>query len=93
MGTPFDREKLDLIRQFLYREFRDARHHDFPAVEDSAQVFLIETRGGLEHMLVVPKRTLDSVELPRLLNPALTETLACARDGRVLLTPDGPTIW
>jgi hypothetical protein len=90
--SPFDEGKLQLIREFLWREFRDCYHFDFFALDQTAQVFLIETGCGFRHMLVVPKATFDDVDVGRLCNAHLAVTLKGAREGRVTLTPDGPVV-
>jgi hypothetical protein len=55
--TPFDEGKVELVREFLRREFRDCYCFDFVAFDESAQVFLIDTWCGFRHMLIVPKAT------------------------------------
>jgi hypothetical protein len=91
-GSPFDEVKLLLIREFLWREFRDCIHRDFFAFDQTAQVFLIETGRGFRHMLVIPKATFDTGDLARLCNAHLAATLKLAREGRVMLTPQGPVV-
>jgi hypothetical protein len=88
--TVFDEAKLQLVRQFLHREFRDCHHRDFFALDKAAQVFLIETGRGGRLMLVVPKGTFDSADFSRLWNAHLVDALKAAREGLLLLTPDGP---
>jgi hypothetical protein len=90
VGSPFDEDRLRLVREFLRREFRDCHHRDFFAIDQTAQVFLIETGRGFRHMLVVPKTTFEDADFPRLCNARLVATLKLARQGRVLLTPHGP---
>jgi hypothetical protein len=92
MESPFDETKLLLVREFLYREFRDCHHRDFFAFDRTAQVFLIETGRGFRHMLVVPKDTFEDADLGRLCNAELATTLKLAREGRVMLTPHGPVV-
>jgi hypothetical protein len=84
--------KLQLIREFLHREFRDCHHRDFFAIDESAQVFLIETGRGFRHMLVIPRTTFECADFNRLCNAQLSATLKLAREGRVLLTPQGPRV-
>jgi hypothetical protein len=90
--SPFDETKVRLIREFLWREFRDCYHRDFFAFDKTAQVFLIETGRGFRHMLVVPKATFDDGDVGPLCNAYLTATLKLARNGRVMLTPRGPVV-
>ena len=82
-------ENLQRAREFLQREFRDCHHRDFFSIDERSQVFLIETGRGFRYMLVIPKDTLERADFDRLCNAQLTETLRLAREGRVLLTPDG----
>jgi hypothetical protein len=90
--TPFDEGKLQLVREFLQREFRDCYHRDFFAFDEAAQVFLIETGRGIRHMLVIPKATLDDPDLSGFCNAHLAATLKFSHEGRVLLTPQGPIL-
>jgi hypothetical protein len=90
--SPFDAQKLLLVREFLCREFRDCHHRDFFAFDGTAQVFLIETGRGFRHMLVVPRDTFEAADLGFLCNAHLAATLKLARDGRVMLTPEGPVV-
>ena len=92
IGSPFDEVQLLLVREFLGREFRDCHHRDFFAFDQTAQVFLIETRRGFPHMLVIPKVTFEGADLGRLCNAHLVATLKLARAGRVMLTPQGPVV-
>jgi hypothetical protein len=92
IDSPFDEVKLLLIREFLWREFRNCHHRDFLAFDQTAQVFLIETGHGFRHMLVIPKATFEDPELGRLCNAHLAATLKLAREGRVMLTPQGPVV-
>jgi hypothetical protein len=91
-GSPFDEVKLLLVREFLWREFRDCHHRDFFAFDQTAQVFLIETGRGFRHMLVIPKATFEHPDLPRLCIAHLAVTLKLAREGRVMLTSQGPVV-
>jgi hypothetical protein len=84
--------KLQRVREFLEREFRECRHSDFFAAQDGAQVFLIETARGLKHRLVVPRITLERAEVGRLCNAELADTLRLARESCVVLTPQGPLV-
>jgi hypothetical protein len=92
LDSPFDDKKLHLVREFLYREFRDCHHRDFFAFDGTAQVFLIETGRGFRHMLVIPKATFEDADIGFLCNAQLAATLKLAREGRVMLTPEGPVV-
>jgi hypothetical protein len=92
LASPFDETRLQIVREFLCREFRDCHHRDFFAFDKTAQVFLIETGRGFRHMLVVPKATLEGGDVGRLCNAELAATLKLAREGRVMLTAEGPVI-
>jgi hypothetical protein len=92
LWAPVDQEKLQLIREFLRREFRECHHRDFLTLDQTAQVFLIETGRGFRYMLVIPKATFDDAALPHLCNAQLAATLKLSREGRVTLTPRGPVV-
>jgi hypothetical protein len=92
LASPFDEAKIRLVREFLWREFRDCHHRDFFAFDKTAQVFLIETGRGFRHMLVVPKDTFETGDVGRLCNAELAATVKLAREGRVMLTPRGPVV-
>jgi hypothetical protein len=90
--APFDEAKLQVVRGFLQRTFRDCHHRDFFTLDQNAHVFLIETGRGFRYMLVVPRETFERADLGGLCNARLAETLKLARAGRVLLTPEGPVV-
>jgi hypothetical protein len=90
MQVPFDEEKLQLVREFLQREFRGGQHRDYFEFHTTMQIFVIETERGVRHTLVIPKRTIENGDLTRLLNPQLVIALELARHARVTLTPRGP---
>jgi hypothetical protein len=90
--APFDEEKVQLVREFLRREFRECYHRDFFAFDQTAQVFLIETGRGLRHMLVIPRGTFEKADLFQLCDTHLAEIIESTRDGHVLLTPHGPVL-
>jgi hypothetical protein len=92
LASPFDEAKIRLVREFLWREFRDCHHRDFFAFDKTAQVFLIETGRGFRHMLVVPKDTFEMGDVGLLCNAELAATVKLAREGRVMLTPRGPVV-
>jgi hypothetical protein len=91
-GSPFDESKLQLLREFLRREFRDCYCVDFVAVDDSAQIFLIDTWDGVRHMLIVPEATFAEADMGLLCNANLSETLRDARESRVTLTSQGAVV-
>jgi hypothetical protein len=88
-GSPFDEGRLQLVREFLHREFRDCHHRDFFAFDQAAQVFLVETGRGFRYMLVIPKATFEDDGLPRLCNAQLAATLKLSREGRVTFDSAG----
>jgi hypothetical protein len=90
--TAFAESKLQLIREFLRREFRDCYHRDFFAFNQTAQVFLIETGRGTRLTLIIPKTTFEDPDFARLCNAQLADTLKLARESRLVLTPEGPVI-
>jgi hypothetical protein len=88
-GSSFEQRKLELVRDLLRRAFRDCYHRDFFAFDRTAHVFLIETGRGVQLTLVIPKATFEVPDFGRLCNAQLAETLRLARNGRVVLTPQG----
>jgi hypothetical protein len=89
IASPFDAEKLVLVRDFLRREFRDCLHRDYFAFDQTAQVFVIETEHGSRHRLVIPEATFDDPGFSRLCDVQLADMLRLA-EGCVTLTPHGP---
>jgi hypothetical protein len=87
--VPFDEDKLQLVRQFLRREFRSSEHRDFLASDRAAQVFVIGSEHGLRRTLVIPKETFEEADLGRLLNVQLVTALKLAVGARITLTPQG----
>ena len=57
--SPFDEDKLRLVREFLQREFRTSRHEDYFHSVEMAQVFRIEPGKGPGHTLMIPKGTFE----------------------------------
>jgi hypothetical protein len=84
--------EVELVREFLRREFRECHHLDFFAFDERAQVLIIETPRGYWHMLVIPNATFESPDFARLCNANLAATLALVRESRVILTPQGPLV-
>jgi hypothetical protein len=84
--------KVEVVREFLRREFRECHHRDFFAFDETAQVFIIETARGYRHMLVIPNATFEYPDFVRLCNAHLAATLALVRESRVILTPQGPLV-
>jgi hypothetical protein len=89
-NSPLAEGKLQLVREFLRREFRDCSHRDFVAFDEA--VFVIETERGSMLTLVIPRPTFDNQDFVRLLTARLAETLEFERASRVVLTPQGPVI-
>jgi hypothetical protein len=87
--VPFDEEKLQLVREFLQREFRGSEHRDFFAFDRAAQVFVIGSEHGLRRTLVIPKETFEDADFAGLLNVQLVTALKLAGGVRVTLTPQG----
>ena len=50
MPAPFDEEKLQIVREFLRREFQGCRHRDYFEFHTSMQVFVIEPEKGVWHI-------------------------------------------
>ena len=90
MQLPLDEERLQLVREFLRREFRGGRHRDYFEFHTTTQVFVIETEQGLRYTLVIPKRTVEDGDFRRLLNQQLVTALELAPGARIRLTPRGP---
>jgi hypothetical protein len=91
-SLPFDEGKLLLLRQFLYREFRECRHDDFFAADERSHVFVMESPRSVTHTLVVPAITFADPGFARLCNAELAETLKRAGERHILLTPRGPVV-
>ena len=86
---PIDEDKLQLVREFLQREFRGSRYEDYFDSVEMAQVFVIETSQGLRHTLIIPKRTFEHPDFTLLCDARLAEALQSALDIRLVLTPEG----
>jgi hypothetical protein len=87
--VPFDEEKLQLVREFLQREFRGYEQRDFFAFDRTAQVFVIGSEHSLRRTLVIPKGTFEDADFARLLNVQLVTALKLAGGVRITLTPQG----
>lgn len=88
--VPFDEEKLELVREFLRREFRGCQHRDYFAVDGTAaQVFVIEATPRLRHTLVIPKATFEDEDFGLLLDAHLLTTLKLAGEAPVTMTSRG----
>jgi hypothetical protein len=87
--VPFDEEKLQLVREFLQREFRGSEQRDFFAFDRTAQVFVIGSGHSLRRTLVIPKETFEDADFARLLNVQLSTALKLAGGVRITLTPQG----
>jgi hypothetical protein len=85
--SPFDEDKLRLVREFLQREFRTSRHEDYFDSVEMAQVFVVERIQGPRHTLIVPKRTFEYPDFTLLCDARLVEALQSALD--TVLTPEG----
>ena len=85
--------KLQLVREFLQREFRRCHHDDYVDAAAGAHVFVIEGPRGLQHSLVIPQRTFEHPDFALLCNTnlvdALTHALQHARAVTLTLTPEG----
>jgi len=55
---------LQLVREFLEREFRNCEHRDFFAFDTTAQVFVIGSERNLRYTLVIPKETFEDPDSP-----------------------------
>ena len=86
---PIDENKLQLVREFLQREFRASRHEDYFDSVEMAQVFVIDPIQGPRHTLVIPKRTFEDPDFTMLCDARLVEALQSALDTRLVLTPEG----
>jgi hypothetical protein len=89
-GTPFDQEKLELVREFLRREFRGCQLRDYFEFDKTAQVFLVATDRNVRHTLVIPRDTFRDSDFTRLLNPQLVTALKLSGSLRLTLTPQAP---
>jgi hypothetical protein len=87
--SPFDEEKLHLVREFLRREFRGCQHRDYFEFHTKMQVFVIETKRDVRHTLAITKRTFEEGDFGRVLNEHLVTALKAAPGGRITLTPRG----
>ena len=90
--SPIDDDKLQLVREFLRREFRNFAHQDFYDPERTAQVFVIEATAKARHALVVPRDTFKDRDFVYLMTAQLADALQQARDVPLILTPEGPHI-
>jgi hypothetical protein len=90
--SPFNEDKLRLVREFLQREFPGCRRDDYFDPAKTAQVFVIEPHRRPRHVLIIPKGTLEHPEFARLCNAQLAETLKLERESRIVLTPQGPVL-
>jgi hypothetical protein len=88
--SPFDEDKLRLVREFLQREFRDSRQKDYFDSVEMAQVFVIEPIRRPPHTLIIPKRTFEHPDFTLLCDVRLVEALQSAVDTRLVLMPEGP---
>jgi hypothetical protein len=87
--SPVEEDKLDLVRRFLQREFRNCRHHDYFDPAKSAQVFVMETSRGLCHTLLIPKSLFDHDDFLLVMDGRLAKGLQESRDVPRTLTPQG----
>jgi hypothetical protein len=92
IGTPFAADQLQVVRQFLLREFCDRRHRDYFDFGNTAQVFVMEADSGIRQLLVIPKHTFDFPGFTRLLDEHLVTAMNLAGAARVILTKEGPLI-
>jgi hypothetical protein len=86
---PFDEEKLQLVREFLQREFRSCVCRDYFDFDRNAQVFVMEAP-RVRQTLVVPSATFENPDFARLLNWRFVTVLAVADGVPVTLTSEGP---
>jgi hypothetical protein len=89
LPSPFDDEKLRLVREFLQREFRSAVCRDHFAFDKNAQIFVIEG-SRVRQPLVIPEATFDHPDFVLLLSGHLVLMLNSAEGVPVTLTPQGP---
>jgi hypothetical protein len=89
LPSPFDEEKLRLVREFLQREFRSSVCRDYFAFDRNAQVFVIEG-SRVRQALVIPEATFDHRDFVLLLSGHLVVMLNSAEGIPVTLTPQGP---
>jgi hypothetical protein len=87
--SPVQEGKLDLVRWFLQREFRNCRHHDYFDRAKMAQVFVIEPSRGPRHMLLIPESMFDHDDFLLLMDGRLADGLQESRDVPRTLTPKG----
>jgi hypothetical protein len=87
--SPVEEGKLKLVREFLQREFRNCRHHDYFGQALMVQVFVIEPGRGPRHTLLISKSMFDHDDFILLLNGHLAEALQESRDVPRTLTPEG----
>jgi hypothetical protein len=87
--SPFDEDKLRLVREFLQREFRASRHEDYFDAVEIAQVFVVEPIQGPRHTLIIPKRTFEHPDFTLLCDARLVEALQGAPGLPLLLMPEG----
>ena len=87
--SPVEESKLDLVRRFLQREFRNCDHHDYFDQAKMAHLFVIEPSRGLRHTLVIPKSMFDHDDFPLLMDGRLADGLQESRDVPRTLTPEG----
>jgi hypothetical protein len=84
-----DESKLQLVRDFLLREFRGYYQADYFDEVERAQVFIVESEHGRRHTLVVPLGTFAVTEFMWFCTPELAATLKAAPEGRFTLMPNG----
>jgi hypothetical protein len=87
--SPVEEGKLKLVREFLQREFRNARHHDYFDQAKMAQVFVLEPSRGPRHILLIPKSMFDHDDFLLLMDGRLADGLQESRDVPRTLTPEG----
>ena len=88
-ASPVEESKLDLVRGFLLREFRNGRHHDYFDQAKLAQVFVVETGRERRHTLLIPQSMFDHDDFMLLMDGRLAEGLHESRDVPRTLTPRG----
>lgn len=89
--SPFDETKLQLVREFLAREFRDCQLRDYFSFDRTAQVFVLNANhSGLRHTLVIPRETFDDAEFAEQFGTHLVATLKDAGGAPVTLSSQGP---